>query len=116
MDENANLWMPCAQHNGEETGTGLIGEKSDGTALVQRLREVLGDLPPEDVYAIIAFAQFLSERRQVAREAASKDELAEVEHTRILRVLDAVVALSSEAETGPPVSNRDHDRHLYGKD
>ena len=51
-------------------------------ALVQRLREVLGDLPPEDVYAIIAFAQFLSERRQVAREAASNDELAEVEHTR----------------------------------
>src|SRR5215475_2702781 len=82
-------------------------------ALVQRLREVLGDLPPEDVYAIIAFAQFLSERRQVAREAASNDELAEVEHTRILRVLDAVVALSSEAETGPPVSNRDHDRYLY---
>ena len=85
-------------------------------ALVQRLREVLGDLPPEDVYAIIAFAQFLSERRQVVREAASKDELAEVEHTRVLRVLDAVVALSSEAETGPPVSNRDHDRDLYGKD
>jgi hypothetical protein len=41
------------------------------------------------MYAIIAFAQFLPERRQVAREAASKDELAEVEHTRILRVLDA---------------------------
>ena len=85
-------------------------------ALVQRLREVLGDLPPEDVYAIIAFAQFLSERRRVAREAASKDELAEIEHTRILRVLDAVVALSSEAETDPPVSNRDHDCYLYGKD
>jgi hypothetical protein len=68
------------------------------------------------VYAIIAFAQFLSECRQVAREAASKDELAEVDHTRILRVLDAVVALSSEAEAGPPVSNRDHDRYLYGKD
>ena len=49
------------------------------------------------------------------REAASKDQLAEVEHTRILRVLDAVVALSSEAVTGPPVSNRDHDRYLYGK-
>jgi len=25
-------------------------------ALVQRLREILGDLPPEDVYAIIVFA------------------------------------------------------------
>ena len=85
-------------------------------ALVQRLREVLGDLPPEDMHAIIAFAQFLSERRQVARETASKDELAEEQHTRILRVLDAVVALSSEAKTGPRVSKKDHNRYLYGKD
>ena len=77
-------------------------------ALVQRLREVLGDLPPEDVYAIIAFAQFLSERRQVEREAVSKDELAEVEHTRILRVLDAVAALSSEDETGPEIESNLH--------
>ena len=83
-------------------------------ALEQRLREALGDLPPEDVYAIIAFAQFLSERHQAEREIGSKDELSEAEHTRILRVLDAVAALS--AETGPPVSNRDHDRYLYGKD
>ena len=85
-------------------------------ALVQRLREVLGNLPPEDMHAIIAFAQFLSERRQVARETAAKDELAKEEHTRILRVLDAVAALSSEAQTGTPVSNRDHDHYLYGKD
>jgi hypothetical protein len=83
-------------------------------ALEQRLREVLGDLPPEDVYAIVAFAQFLLERRQVERETEAKDELSEAEHTRILCVLDAVAALS--AKTGPPVSNRDHDRYLYGKD
>ena len=83
-------------------------------ALEQRLREVLGNLPPEDVYAIVAFAQFLLDRRQVERETLSHGKLSEAEHTRILRVLDGVAALSTE--TGPPVSNRDHDRYLYGKD
>jgi hypothetical protein len=82
--------------------------------MTQRLREILEDLPPEDVHAIIAFAQFLSERRHVERENDSKDELTEEEHTTILRVLNAVADLS--AETGSPVSNRDHDRHIYGKD
>ena len=82
--------------------------------LEQRLREVLGHLPSEDVYAVVAFAQFLSERHQVARETGAQDGLSEAEHTRILRVLDTVAALS--AETGPPVSNRDHDHYLYGKD
>ena len=85
-------------------------------AIVQRFREVLDDLPPEDVHAIFAFAQFLSERRRVERETESKGELTEAEHTKILRALDAVAALSAEAETDPPVSNRDHDRYLYGKD
>ena len=33
--------------------------------MTQRLREILEDLPPEDAHAIIAFAQFLSERRHV---------------------------------------------------
>ena len=83
-------------------------------SLEQRLREVLGDLPPEDVYTILAFAQFLSERRQVASATGAQDELSEAEHARILRILDAVAALS--AATGPRVSNRNHDRYLYGKD
>ena len=39
-------------------------------------------------------------------------EISEAEHTRILRTLDDVAALS--LETGPSVSNRDHDRALYG--
>jgi hypothetical protein len=83
-------------------------------ALEQRLREVLGDLPPEDVSAIVAFAQFLLDRRQVERRTLSHAKISKAEHTRILRILDGVTALS--AETGPPVSNRDHDRYLYGKD
>ena len=39
-------------------------------------------------------------------------EVSEAEHARILRTLDSVAALS--LETGPSVSNRDHDRYLYG--
>lgn len=39
-------------------------------------------------------------------------EISDTEHTRILRTLDDVAALS--LETGPSVSNRDHDRALYG--
>jgi hypothetical protein len=83
-------------------------------ALEQRLHKILGDWPPEDLYVIVAFAQFLLDHRQVERETLSHGKLSEAEHTRILHVLDGVAALS--AETGPPVSNRDHDRYLYGKD
>ena len=39
-------------------------------------------------------------------------EVSEAEHARILRTLGAVAALSLEA--GPSVSNRGHDRYLYG--
>ena len=39
-------------------------------------------------------------------------QLSQAEHARIIGVLNRVSALS--AETGPPVSNRDHDRYLYG--
>jgi hypothetical protein len=83
-------------------------------ALEQRLRDILGDLPSEDVHAIVAFVQFLSERRRIDKESAVNYELSEAEHARILHVLDAVAALS--ADIGPAVSNRDHDRYLYGKD
>jgi hypothetical protein len=82
-------------------------------ALEQRLREVLVDLPGEDVHAIVAFAQFLFERRQGDQAVREEVELSDEEHTRILHVLDAVAELS--AKTGPPVSNRDHDRYLYGE-
>ena len=39
-------------------------------------------------------------------------EISEAEHARIVSALEAVSALS--LEKGPPVSNRDHDRYLYG--
>jgi hypothetical protein len=81
--------------------------------LKERLREVLVDLSPKDVHAIVAFAQFLYERRQAEHTTDEEVGLSEIEHARILSVLDEVAALS--AETGPPVCNRDHDRHLYGE-
>jgi hypothetical protein len=82
-------------------------------ALEQRLREALGDIPAEDVHAIVAFAQFLFERRQAEQRVEEEVELSDMEHGSILRILDAVAELSTE--TGPPVSNRDHDRYLYGE-
>lgn len=80
--------------------------------LEQRLREALAELPPEDAHAVVAFAQFLRNRREAGKGNGAEGALSEEEHARILRELDAVAALS--AETGPPVSNRDHDRYLYG--
>jgi hypothetical protein len=44
--------------------------------------------------------------------ASAEAELSDTEHSRILTALDAVAALS--LEKGPAVSNRDHDRYLYG--
>ncbi len=83
--------------------------------LEQRLREVLVEFPPEDVRTIVTFAQFLWSRHQAeGRPVAAEAELSEAEHNRILQVLDAVATLS--VETGPPVSNREHDRYLYGRD
>jgi hypothetical protein len=80
--------------------------------LERQLHEVLAELPPEDIHAVVAFAQFLRDRYRVKEEGKVDTELSETEHARILSELDAVAALS--AETGPPVSNHDHDRYLYG--
>jgi len=81
----------------------------------QRLREALTEFAPEDVQTIVAFAKFLRDRRQAGEPPfETETELSDTEHTRILQVLDAVAALS--AETGPPVSNREHDHYLYGRD
>jgi len=53
----------CSGFRARLTASDRLERNAMEQALEQRLREVLGDLPPEDVYAIIAFAQFLSERR-----------------------------------------------------
>lgn len=82
--------------------------------LEQQLKKALADLPPEDVQAIVAFARSLQRRRQEKKGKKAEPELSETQYCQIVRVLDAVAALS--LKEGPPVSNRDHDRDLYGKD
>jgi hypothetical protein len=52
-------------------------------------------------------------RQHRGLKSAKEAEISKAEHARILRVLNGVAALS--VETGPPVSNRDHDRYLYGR-
>jgi hypothetical protein len=80
-------------------------------SLEQRLRTVLSELPPEDVHAVAAFADFLTQRRH-ARHSSRDLQLAERERAHILAALDDVSAMT--LEEGPPVSNREHDRYLYG--
>jgi len=71
----------------------------------------LCDLPPEDVEAVVTFVNSLFQKRTTAAVSPEAD-LSEAEHARILWVLDSVAALS--LAKGPAVSNRDHDRYLYG--
>lgn len=79
--------------------------------LEQRLQTVLSDFPPEDVHAVAAFADFLTQRRH-ARRGKDQRQLGEAEHHQIVAALDGVAAMT--VQEGPPVSNRDHDNHLYG--
>jgi hypothetical protein len=79
--------------------------------LEERLQTVLSDLAPEDVHAVAAFANFLTEQRR-ARSANRDLQLAERTHADMIAALDEVAGMTMEQ--GPPVSNRDHDRYLYG--
>jgi hypothetical protein len=76
----------------------------------QEIRKALSDLPPEDVETVMALVKSLCQKRTAKQ--TEKGELSDVEHARLLGVLDSVAALS--LEHGPAVSNRDHDRDLYG--
>ena len=77
----------------------------------QEIRKALSDLPPEDVETVVALVNSLCQKRG-AKTASKEGELSEAEHARLLGVLDSVAALS--LKHGPSVSNRDHDRDLYG--
>ena len=77
----------------------------------QEIRKALRELPPEDVESVVTLVNLLCQKRAVAMVSAEV-QLSDEEHGRILRVLDAVADLS--LKQGPAVSNRDHDRDLYG--
>ena len=76
----------------------------------EEIRKILSDLPAEDVEAVVRLVNSLCQTRVKAAPKAL--ELSDTEHARILGVLDSVAALS--LEKGLAVSNRDHDRYLYG--
>lgn len=80
-------------------------------SIEKRLSQVLPELSAEDVHAVASFAKFLADRRKNWIRHGNR-QLTDEEHAQILAALNAVAALSSEQ--GPPVSNRDHDRYLYG--
>ena len=80
-------------------------------SLKERLSQALPDMTATDLHAVAAFAEFLANRRPTQAPNDDK-ELSEEEHAQMLAALDAVASLS--LEQGPPVSNRDHDRFLYG--
>ena len=62
------------------------------------------DIPPGKVRLVILFPEDI--RQETPRELSPEEK------SRIITILDQVADLSSKE--GPPISNRDHDRYLYG--
>jgi len=77
----------------------------------QEIRKALSDLSAKDVEAVVNLVNSLCQKRRAAMVSA-ETEMSSAEHARISSVLDEVAPLS--LEKGPAVSNRDHDRYLYG--
>jgi hypothetical protein len=78
----------------------------------QEIRQVLKEFSPEDVDAVVALVKSICQKRALKTRPAELT-LTETEHTRICNALDSVTALS--LEEGAAVSNRDHDKYLYGR-
>lgn len=78
----------------------------------QEIRKVLNDFAPDDVEAVVSLVKSICQKRALETDAPAI-QLSDTENARICAVLDAVAALSME--TGPAVSNRDHDKYLYGR-
>ena len=78
----------------------------------QEIRKVLNDFSAEDVESVVALVKSICQKRALEARPAEL-ELSDAEHARICSVLDSVAGLS--LEKGPAVSNRDHDKYLYGR-
>ena len=80
----------------------------------QQLDKVVQDFPPEDIQALIAFAKYLYEQRQLNTPSTPsiEDNMTEEEHAQLIQTLNAVTILSSAS--GPSVDGREHDQYLYG--
>ena len=77
---------------------------------MKSIDERIKNLPPALKREVEEFVNSLLKKRR--KKTRPEAEISEAEHTRILSALEAVSALS--LEKGPPVTNRDHDRYLYG--
>ena len=77
---------------------------------MKSIDERIKNLPPALKKEVEEFVNSLLKKRR--KKARPEAEISEAEHARILSALEAVSALS--LEKGPPVTNRDHDRYLYG--
>lgn len=77
----------------------------------QEIRKALSDLPAEDVEAVVTLVNSLCQKCRASMVSAAI-EMSSTEHARLLSALDQVAVLS--LEKGPAVSNRDHERYLYG--
>ena len=78
-------------------------------SLENEIRKLLSDFALEDVEAVIALVKSICQKRET-NTFVTELKLSDGEHAEILRALDAVAALS--LESGPAVSNRDHDCYL----
>lgn len=79
------------------------------TSPEERLLTVLARLASREQEEVLDFAEYLAQRRVGVTPPV--ECLSEEEHAHIVAALDAVAALSQE--TGPAVSNRDHDAYLW---
>ena len=73
--------------------------------------EKLLKLPLEKQKQVLEFVDSIW-RKHRGLKSEGESEISKAKHARILRVLDGVTSLS--VDTGPPVSNRDHDSYLHG--
>jgi hypothetical protein len=78
----------------------------------QAIRNILNDFAPDEVEAVVSLVKKIRQKHAL-ETGAGEIQLSDAENARICAVLDSVAALSME--TGPAVSNRDHDKYLYDR-
>jgi hypothetical protein len=78
-------------------------------AIDKSILDKLSGLSMEEQKEVVEYIESVCRKRD-ARKRCQDRELSAAEHARVVDALDEVAALS--IETGPPASNRDHDRHL----
>jgi hypothetical protein len=82
----------------------------------QRLLETFHRLSPQKQQNILDFSEFLLAQENLAADTETAEAAETLEEENHQRLMTHVHEIIREAKTdGPPVSNRDHDKHLYGQ-